>query len=67
MEPEVPRTPPTCQEIGVDALAIIPDPQPNLLLVIADLDFNLLRPCVPECIAQRLTCDPVDLVTHEWV
>ena len=34
-EPEVSRTPLGRQELGVDALAVIPDPQSKLSLIIA--------------------------------
>ena len=44
------------------ALAIIPDPQSKLPLVIAKFHFDLGRAGVFERIAQRLACDPVDLV-----
>src|SRR5260370_1147446 len=67
MEPEVSLTLLICQELGVDALAIVPDPQSKLPLIVAQLHLNLVRLGVSECIAQRLTPDPIDLVTRDRV
>src|ERR1700685_325333 len=57
MEPEVSRTPLCRQERGVDAFAIIPDPQSKLPLIIAQLDFNQLRLGMSERISTRLARD----------
>ena len=67
MQPEVPGTSLCGQEVWVDSLAIIANPQSKLMLIITELHFNLLRLGMSECIAQRLTCDAVDLVTHDRV
>ena len=37
------HTPLGSQELGVDAIAVIPDPQSKLSLIIAQFHFNLLR------------------------
>jgi hypothetical protein len=49
----------------VNALSVIPDPQPKLPVVIPDFHFDPLRLGVLEGIAQCLPCDPVDFVSEE--
>ena len=51
--------------LGVDALSVVPDQQTKLALVIPDLHFDPPRLCVPECVAHRLACNPVDLVADQ--
>src|SRR6266700_6142606 len=52
--------PASIQERRINALAVVPHPQPKLPLVVADFHFYSLRVCVSECITQRLASDPVD-------
>ena len=58
----VPVLPVSAENLRVDAFSIVADPQPKLPLAIMDFDFDATRVCVPECIAQRLDCNPVGLV-----
>src|SRR5580692_5334221 len=64
-EAEVPRTPVRRQGRGVDALAIVSDPQSKLPLIIAQFHFDRMRLGMSESIAQGLARDPVNLVTHD--
>ena len=52
------------EELRVHALPVIPNPQPKLPFVIPYFQFYLPRLCVPEGIAQRLGCNPVDFVSE---
>src|SRR6266478_5444284 len=58
----VPGGPVFIKMLGVDALSVIPDPQPKMPFVIPDFHFDPLRLCVPEGVAKCLPCDPVDFV-----
>src|SRR5580700_4127763 len=51
--------------LRVNALPIIPEPQPKLPFVIPDFHFDPLRLCVLEGIAQCFPCDPVDFVSED--
>jgi hypothetical protein len=52
----------SAKNLRVNALAIIPDPQPKLPVAVADFDLDVSRVCVPKCIAQSLAGNPVDFV-----
>src|SRR5258707_984735 len=52
------------QKLRVNALPIIPDPQPKPPLVIPDFHFDPPRPCVVQCIAQCFPSNPVDFVSQ---
>src|SRR4029077_2606264 len=52
------------QKLRVNALPIIPDPQPKLLLVIPNFHLDPLRMCVVQCIAQCFPSNPVDFVSQ---
>ena len=49
---------------GCDALAIIADAEPKLLLVIADFHFDALRSGVTEGVAHRFADNPVDFIAQ---
>jgi hypothetical protein len=55
------------QNLGRNALAIIPNSQPERPFSIADFGFNVAGTGVPERIAQRLPRDAVDLVSDDRV
>src|SRR5439155_14486653 len=55
----------SAEKLRVDAFSIVADPQPKLPLAIPDFNFDPARVRVPECIAHRLDCNPVGLVTGE--
>ena len=57
--------PASIQNRRINALAVVPDPQAKLPLVVADFHFDPLRVCVAERIAQRLAGNPVDFVAQE--
>src|SRR6267154_914861 len=65
MQTEMARTALGGEEVRVDTLAIVSDPQSNVSRVIAEFHFDLFRLGVSECIAQGLASDPVELVTHD--
>jgi hypothetical protein len=52
------------KNLWINPFSIIPYPQPKLPGVIVYFNFYLTRLRVPECIAQRLACDPVDFVAE---
>jgi hypothetical protein len=62
MQSKVPWARLLAKNLRVNPLSVVPDPQPKLLCVIVDFDFDLSRLCVAECIAQGLACNPVDFV-----
>src|SRR4029077_4147252 len=49
----------------LDAAPIVPDAQPELLAVVANVHFDLVRLRMPERVAQRLGGNPVDLVSED--
>src|SRR5712691_12361806 len=53
------------ENLRVDALAVVPDPQPKLPFGILDFHFDAPCLCVQECVAHRLTGNPVDFVPDE--
>src|ERR1700687_5055907 len=53
--------------LRVDALSVVPDSQPKLPFIIPNFHFYLARLCVPECISQRLTRNPVDFISEYWM
>ena len=55
------------QNFGWNALAIIPNAQPEHSFSVADFGFNMARMRVLECIAQRLARDAVKLVPYDRV
>src|SRR5271163_2015909 len=61
----VPRVAVSIKMLRVNALTVIPDPQPKLPFVITDFHFDPLRLGVLEGIAQRFRCDPVDFVSED--
>ncbi len=50
---------------GIHALSIIPDTHSELFMVIADFNLDLPCPGVSERVLQRLSGNPVDLVTQD--
>jgi len=64
-QPEVFPTSLLPQELRIDALAVIPDAQLELSLVVLELDLNACRPGMSICVAQRFTRDPIDLITYD--
>src|SRR5216684_1755216 len=57
--------PASIQDRRINALAVVPYPQPKLPLVVANFHFDPLRVRVAECITQRLTGNPVDFVPRQ--
>ena len=53
------------EHLLIDALAIVTDPQAELLVVVADLSLDLPGVGVPERVAQGFRRDLVDLVTND--
>jgi hypothetical protein len=49
----------------VNALSVVPHPQSELIIVIADFNFYLLCLSVMKRVAQRFGSDFVDLVTED--
>ena len=49
----------------INALSIVPHAQSELLIVIADFNFYLLRLGVPEGVAERFGSNFVDFVTKD--
>ena len=54
------------QYLGVDPLAIVTHPQTKLILIVADLHFDVAGSGVCEGISDHLARDPVDLVLQHW-
>jgi hypothetical protein len=52
------------QNFLADAFSIVPNPHPKPPLVVVNFDFDPLGVSVVERIAQRLDCNPVDLIAH---
>ena len=46
-------------DLRVDALSVVADPQAKAPMVIANVHFDPCGVRVPECITQRFACDPV--------
>src|SRR5262249_45423813 len=63
---EVPAAPASSWNARIKAFSVIPDPHAKLPLIIPDFHFDSPGVRVPECVAQRLAGDPVDLVPHDW-
>src|SRR6266436_2520642 len=63
----VPSVAVSIKMLRVDALSVIPDPQPKLPFVIPDFHFDPLRLCVLEGIAHCFSCDPVDFISEDWM
>src|SRR5258705_2639715 len=55
------------KKLRVNSLSIIPNPHSKLPFVIVDFHFNPSGLCVPECIAHRLRCNPVDLISKDRI
>src|SRR6185312_11423551 len=51
----------------IHALAVIPNSQPKLGFVVADFDFDSPRRGMPACIAKRLGCNSVNLVSEDRI
>src|SRR5208337_5109844 len=50
----------------IHAFAVVPHAHPELTIIIPDFDFEMLRPGVPEGVAQRFGSNSVDFVAqHE--
>ena len=58
----VPPAHPFLQDLGVDALSVIANPQPEELAVIRDFGLDAAGVRVAEGVPQNLACDPVDFV-----
>jgi hypothetical protein len=64
-QPVMPGAATFVENLAVDASSIVPDPQAKLPFVVVDVYFYPLGVGVPECVAQRLTCNPVDFVPDQ--
>src|SRR5262249_31579963 len=53
------------QDLLFDALAVVPDVEPELTIVIAKLELDLLCSRVPERVAQCFVRDADDFVAHD--
>src|ERR1022692_2220898 len=58
----VPLTRALIEDLAVDALSIIADPQPKKLAIVRDLGLDTAGVCVEEGVPQNLARNPVDLV-----
>jgi len=52
------------KKLRVHTLPVIPDPQPKLPFVIADFHFDVPSLGVPEGVAHRLACNPVNFIAE---
>src|SRR6202041_1605539 len=64
MKAVMPNASPGAKNLRVEALSIIPDTDPELPVVVANLHLDLARLRVLECISQRLACKPVDFIAQ---
>jgi hypothetical protein len=62
---EVPLAPACIDNILVNSLSVVPDPQPELPSAIPDFHLNPARSRVAVRIAQSLDCDPVHFVLKQ--
>src|SRR5258708_38071548 len=62
---EVPLAPACIDNILVNSLSVVPDPQPELPFAIPDFHLNPARSRVAVRIAQSLDCDPVHFVLKQ--
>jgi len=61
----VPFTALAREDCRINAPAIVPHTQSELLAVIADFNLNLVCVSVPKCVPQRFASDPVNLITND--
>jgi hypothetical protein len=52
------------KELGLHTLPVIPDSQAKLPFLVLDFHFYVPRLCVPEGVAHRLGCNPVDFIAE---
>ena len=65
MQTKMSGTTVAAEYLRIDSRSVIADSQPELTFIIADFHFDLVRLCVAEGIAHRLTCDPIDFVPKD--
>src|SRR5262249_54095717 len=53
------------ENLLVDALSVVSNPQPEPALVVEDFHFDLTRLSVPERIAQRLDSNPIEFIPDD--
>jgi hypothetical protein len=54
------------KKLWVDPLPVVPDLQPKLPPVIADVNFDAAGSCVPEGVSQGLACNSIDFIPRDW-
>jgi hypothetical protein len=51
----------------IDAFSVVADPKTKFVLIVTDLDFKCLSPCMPNRVSQRLGRNPVGLVPDDGI
>src|SRR4029077_1577888 len=58
---------PLCENPRVDTPTVIPNPQTQMTFVILYLHLDMPCPGVVECIAQRLTRNPINVIAQDRI
>ena len=61
----MPFTAVSAEHVGGNPFPVIPHAEPEILFVVTDFNFDVLRRRVPERIAQRLSRKPVNFVAQD--
>src|SRR5262249_12830572 len=58
---------PLAENLRVYTFAVIPNPQTQITLIILYLHLDAPSLSVVECIAQRLACNPINVITQDRI